>query len=107
MSDDINEMLVERDPAKRKQLREQRRRLQEFIESPGYQVGIKYARESYDDAITCILNMPLDTQDDVVKLLQAVGEARRAQDFVQMYIRNLEELDKQIGPDTEETESTT
>lgn len=92
----------ESDPAKRIVLTNERTALREFLASPGYRAAQRLVDEKYNDAVSLIFNLPLETADDITKIIQVIAEGRAHRAFGATFRDRLEELDALLGQPTED-----
>lgn len=93
----ISDILVEKDPAERQKMIEERVQLVAFMESGPFKTGQSVIDKTYKDAIDVILDFPVEKPGAQGIINQAIGEARTCRDWKLMFTRRLEELNVAIG----------
>jgi len=92
----------EQDPAKRIVLVAERSALRDFLASPGYRAAQKLVDEKIADTIDLIFNLPIESADNITKIIQVIAQGREQRAFGQTFRDRLEELDALLGQPTED-----
>jgi hypothetical protein len=101
----MSDILLEQDPAVRESLRQERDRILEFFEHPAFKAGKSIVDGKFKDAMSLILDLPMDDAGAEQRLHQTIGEARALRDWNLMFTDRLAEIETSLGASTPEDES--
>lgn len=101
----MSDVLLEQDPAVRESLRQERDRIREFFEHPAFKAGKAIVDKKFEDAMTLILDLPMDKPGADAMMHQTIGEARALRDWNLMFTDRLSEIEQSLGASTPEDES--